>query len=73
MLFLYCLTCSTLATRRSAAVDGRRERGQATAEYALVLLGAAAVAIVFAAWAARSGKIAQLFDKIFDLLLSRAG
>jgi hypothetical protein len=71
MLDLYCYVQSLLAARRATARQAR-DRGQATAEYALVLLGAAAVAIVFAAWAARSGKIADLFDKVFDLLLDRA-
>ena len=71
MLDLYCYLRSVLLVRREA-VRPRPERGQATAEYALVLLGAAAVAIVFAAWAARSGKIAELFDNVFDLLLDRA-
>jgi hypothetical protein len=71
MLDLYCFIQSVLAVRREA-FRRRQDRGQATAEYALVLLGAAAVAIVFAAWAARSGKIAELFDKVFDLLLDRA-
>jgi hypothetical protein len=71
MFDLYCFIQSVLVVRREVVRQGR-ERGQATAEYALVLLGAAAVAIVFAAWAARSGKIAELFDKVFDLLLDRA-
>lgn len=46
--------------------------GQATAEYALVLLGAAAVAVMLAAWAARSGAIGDLFDAIVGQLLDRA-
>jgi hypothetical protein len=71
MLDLSCYVQSLLVTR-SAAARQARERGQATAEYALVLLGAAAVAITFAAWAARSGRIADLFDRVFDLLLDRA-
>jgi hypothetical protein len=71
MLDLYSFIRSVLVVRR-AATRHDPERGQATAEYALVLLGAAAVAIVFAAWAARSGKVAQLFDEVFDLLLDRA-
>lgn len=50
----------------------RREGGQATAEYALVLLGAAAVALMLAAWAARSGKIGQLFDAVVDQLIGKA-
>ena len=53
-----------------AAVTARRlarsERGQATAEYALVLLGAAAVAVLVIGWAAKSGKIGELLDAVFD-------
>jgi hypothetical protein len=45
------------------------ERGQATAEYALVLLGAAAVAALLAAWAAKTGKVGKLLDAILDKLL----
>lgn len=48
------------------------ESGQATAEYALVLLGAAAVALMLAAWAARSGAIGDLFDAIVSQLIDRA-
>ncbi|MGI8710476.1 MAG: DUF4244 domain-containing protein [Acidimicrobiales bacterium] len=51
----------------------RRESGQATAEYALVLLGAAAVALLLAAWAAKSGKIGRLFDAVVDQLIGKAG
>ncbi|MCB0978713.1 MAG: DUF4244 domain-containing protein [Acidimicrobiales bacterium] len=57
--------------RRGRASD--REGGQATAEYALVLLGAAAVALMLAAWAARSGKIGELFDAVVDQLIGKAG
>ena len=46
--------------------------GQATAEYALVLLGVAAIALLVAAWATKSGKIAQLFDAVIGQLISRA-
>ncbi len=56
-----------------AAARWRPQRGQATAEYALVLLGAAAIALLLAAWAAKSGKIGQLFDAVVDQLISRAG
>lgn len=47
------------------------ERGQATAEYALVLLGAAAVAVVLTAWAAKSGTIGKLLDAVLDKLLGK--
>lgn len=48
-----------------------REVGQATAEYALVLLGAAVVAIALVTWATQSGRIGQLFDAVFDELQDR--
>jgi Flp pilus assembly pilin Flp len=43
-----------------------RETGQTTAEYALVILAAAAVALVLLAWAKSSGKLPAFFDKIID-------
>ena len=46
----------------------RSQRGQATTEYVLVLLGVAAIAIAVGAWAARSGKVGDLLDKVFDNL-----
>lgn len=45
------------------------ERGQTTAEYALVLLGAAAVALLLAVWAKQGGKVGKLLDTIFDSLV----
>ncbi|HUQ40656.1 MAG TPA: DUF4244 domain-containing protein [Acidimicrobiales bacterium] len=49
----------------------RSERGQASAEYALVLLGAAAVALLIVAWATRTNRVGRLLDAVFDQLLSR--
>ncbi len=49
----------------------RSEDGQATAEYALVLLGAAVVAIALVTWATSSGRIGDLFDRVFDEIQSR--
>jgi Flp pilus assembly pilin Flp len=42
------------------------EKGQASAEYALVILAAAAVALVLIAWAKSTGKLPAFFDKIID-------
>ena len=42
------------------------ERGQTTAEYALVILAAAAIAFVLLAWARSSGKLPEFFDQIID-------
>ncbi len=59
--------------RRLGGEPGRRENGQATVEYALVVLAAAAIALLVIAWAARTGKIGQLFDLVFDRVLAGAG
>jgi Flp pilus assembly pilin Flp len=50
----------------------RQERGQTTAEYALVILAAAAIAIVLIAWARSSGKLPAFFDKIIDDITNSA-
>jgi Flp pilus assembly pilin Flp len=47
-----------------------REEGQASAEYALVILAAAAVALVLLAWAKSSGKLPAFFDKVIDNLIN---
>ena len=49
-------------------VADRDESGQSTAEYALVLLGVAAVALGLLTWAA-GGKVSAFFDTIFDHLI----
>ena len=48
------------------------ERGQTSAEYALVLLGAAAVALLIALWAKDTDKIGDLLDTIVDNVISSA-
>ncbi len=80
MLHLYVRTRSWLGPkvgslvrdRPTARLSLRREEGQTTAEYALVILAAAAVAIVLIAWARSSGKLPAFFDKIIDEI-SKAG
>jgi hypothetical protein len=57
-----------LAARRRRLLD---DRGQATAEYALVLLAAASVALVLVGWAAKSGKIGELFDAVLDSIIDK--
>ena len=49
-----------------------REIGQTTAEYALVILAAAAVAVVLIAWARSSGKLPTFFDNIIDQVAGSA-
>jgi hypothetical protein len=52
----------------------RGEDGQATTEYALVLLAAALVALLVIAWATAGGgaaKIGRLFDRVIDAVIDR--
>jgi Flp pilus assembly pilin Flp len=64
-LHLY-LSLSTLAHRLQ-----RTERGQATAEYALVLLGAAAVALLIVGWATKTDLIGKLLDTVMNNLTGK--
>ena len=65
MLLLHCLVFRAWG-RLS------REEGQTTAEYALVILAAAAVAVVLIAWAHSSGKLPAFFDQIIDTVIGNA-
>ena len=50
-------------------------RGQATTEYALILLVAAVIALLVLAWATAgggAGKIGSLFDRVFTDIFDRA-
>jgi Flp pilus assembly pilin Flp len=49
------------------------QAGQTTAEYALVILAAAAVAVVLIVWARSSGKLPAFFDSIIDQVAGSAG
>ena len=49
-----------------------REEGQTTAEYALVILAAVAVAVFLIAWAKSSGKLPSFFDKVIDNVSNNA-
>lgn len=54
------------------AADRAGERGQATAEYALVMLAAAALAGLLLAWAAGTDGIGRLLDAVLDSLIEQA-
>lgn len=71
-LYVYfaALAASTLG-QLGRARPARTERGQASAEYALVLLGAAAVALLVTGWATRTNRVGRLLDGVLDQLLSR--
>lgn len=62
----------TTSTHQPPSAD---QRGQATTEYALILLVAAVIASLVIAWATvggGSGRIGELFDTIFEGVLQRA-
>ncbi len=46
------------------------ERGQATAEYALVIVAAAGIALVLIAWATQSGALPRLFDAVIERVIA---
>ena len=60
--------CTAVAQVRSRLAE---DRGQATAEYALVVLGAATVAMILIAWATSTGKISWLLNKVVDSIADR--
>ncbi len=50
------------------------DRGQATTEYALVMLGAAVIALLVVGWATSgggAGKIGDLFDRVIDAVTDK--
>jgi Flp pilus assembly pilin Flp len=61
------ITILTFLMRVSAARPRRDERGQTTAEYALVIVAAAVIGALLMAWAAKTGFV----DKLFDVTLGR--
>jgi Protein of unknown function (DUF4244) len=60
------LTVSDRVRRRLTADDG-----QSTAEYALVLLGAAGVALLLIAWATKTDKVTRLLNGVIDRVLKQ--
>jgi Flp pilus assembly pilin Flp len=69
MLALYVHLSTYLSAM--AAPTRADERGQATAEYALVLLGAAAVALLIVAWATKTNLIAKLLDSVMGAITDK--
>jgi len=63
------ITC--VADRLLADARGPGDRGQTTAEYALVLVGVAAIALLIVAWAADTNKIGRLLDSVLDSILDK--
>lgn len=60
--------------RRLWSVDWRSERGQATTEYALVLLAAALIGVLVIGWATAGGgaaAIGRLFDSAINSVIDQ--
>jgi hypothetical protein len=57
------------AARRLLRPVRPSELGQTTAEYALVILGAAALATLLITWASKSHAITKLFDTVIGKVL----
>lgn len=56
---------------RHALRDRQDDRGQSTAEYALLMLAAATIALLVVTWATSTGKIGELFDAAIDSVIGR--
>jgi Flp pilus assembly pilin Flp len=50
----------------------RQQRGQTTAEYALVIVAAAAIALVLLAWARSSDTLPAFFDTVIDRIVGQS-
>ena len=65
----WCLSTWARRTAPSCAAPSPRrcgDRGQTTAEYALVLIGAAALALLLIAWATKTDRVGKLFDFVME-------
>lgn len=60
------------STLLEARTGSGGESGQASVEYALVLLGAALVASLLIAWATKTDLLDQLFDHVLNLIKGKA-
>jgi len=80
-LLLYIHLHTTLNAALESTLDpgrqrlaARGDRGQATTEYALVLLAAALVGLMVVAWATAGGgaaRISRLFNSVIDAVIDR--
>lgn len=66
-MFRRCIAALGRLGRRARTTAG--ELGQTTAEYALVILGAAALATLLITWATKSHAIGKLFDTVVGKIL----
>ena len=71
-MYLHFVSLTSSIEARTQQTD--RDPGQATSEYALVMLAAALIALLAVAWATGgggAGKIGELFDRVIDSVTSK--
>lgn len=68
-LYLSAIQAAESAAQGFIRRLSRDERGQASAEYALVLMAAAGLAILFGTWAVRNGNIQKIFENVLKSVL----
>ena len=69
-----CLRIFSLFLTLTTPFSDKRDSGQATSEYALVMLAAALIALLVIAWATGgggAGKIGELFDRVIDSVTTK--
>ncbi|MEA2685124.1 MAG: hypothetical protein QOE93_319 [Actinomycetota bacterium] len=69
-IYVYAMTLLTHIHRGHTRVRAD-ERGQASAEYALVLLGAAAIALLIVAWATKTDLVEKLLDAVVKAITGK--
>lgn len=67
--YLWASHLLLLGPRVVAGRLSRSEQGQASAEYALVLLGAAAVALIFGKWATGNDTMKKVFSTLLERIM----
>lgn len=70
MLRFVAQLSSLLRGARHRAAD---QLGQSTVEYALVVLGAATLAVMLLAWASGTGTISSLLDRVMNAVSAKIG
>ena len=71
------MSCNEVGQSQAHHTEARpttpAEHGQTTAEYALVLVGAATIAMLVIAWAGSTSRISGLFDAVLRSVTSMVG
>jgi hypothetical protein len=72
LAFLFVPSSSSRLGRRFQRLNRQAgQAGQSTAEYALVMLAAAAIAVLLLTWVTKSGVIGHLFSAVFSALVKK--